>query len=84
MIELSGLANSTISRWVGCFHAKPGNLIYIVGWRRRADRGNWSAVYALGPGMDDEPRPKAMSANQYYVRYRNKQAAIAEKKGSQL
>jgi hypothetical protein len=74
----SGLANSTVSRWVEILRAKP-NLIYVESYRRRADRGNWQEVFAAGYMQDDAPRPVPMTAAEYRRRHKVKVNKLKEK-----
>lgn len=72
LIEVTGLANSTISRYLGILHSKP-NIVYIAEWRRKSERGNPSAVWAWGYKEFDAPKPKALSSAEYNKRWRKKQ-----------
>jgi hypothetical protein len=72
IIEATGLANSTVSKYLKVLHTSP-NLVYIDHWTRRNMRGNWQAKWALGYMLSDAPRPKPMTTAQYCARYRAKQ-----------
>ena len=73
--EVTGITNSTVSRWLQILHADyPNNLVYIHGWRRVGTRGNYSAVWGAGFGMLDAPKPKPLTSAQYAKRWREKKA----------
>lgn len=71
IMEVSGLANSTVSRYLRILHQKP-NLVYIADWRRTGTRGNWSAVWAWGYKEYDAPKPKPLTSGEYNKRWRKK------------
>jgi len=68
-MEATGLANSTVSRYIRILHAKP-NTVYIAEWRRTGSRGNWSAVWAWGYKEFDAPKPKPLENGEYQKRWR--------------
>lgn len=73
--DITGLTNSTISRWLGHLHLRTPdqkNLVYISEWKRKSERGNWTAMWSLGYGLDDAPKPKPLTASQYAKRWREK------------
>jgi transcription initiation factor TFIIIB Brf1 subunit/transcription initiation factor TFIIB len=71
IMEVSGLANSTVSRYLRILHQKP-NVVYIADWRRIGTRGNWSAVWAWGYKAYDVPKPKPLTSGEYNKRWRKK------------
>lgn len=71
IMALSGLVNSTVSRYLKILHQKP-NLVYIAEWRRTGSRGNWSAVWAWGYKQFDAPKPKPLTSGEYNKRWRKK------------
>ena len=71
IMEITGLANSTVSRWLQKLHTRP-SLVYIHSYRRVGTRGNWSKVWAAGFHGTDAIKPKPMEAGQYQKRWRNK------------
>ena len=78
--ELTGLCNSTITRWVRLLRKSKGSLkpgvIYVESWKRVGDRGNWSEVFAVGTYCD-APKPKALESAEYAKRWRAKKAREA-------
>lgn len=74
IIEKTGLANSTVSKWLAKLHQGPDNLVYIHSWKRVGGRGNWTAMWAWGYKMLDAPKPKPLTSSQYNKRWRAKQA----------
>lgn len=73
IIAKTGLSIGAALNWVNTLHADyPRNVLYIVNWIRKGDRGCWQAVYGLGPGMADEPKPKALTEKEYERRRKNK------------
>lgn len=81
IVEITGLANSTVSRWINFLHTSSKevkNLVYIADWRRTGERGCWAACWSLGYGMADKPKPKPMTMSQYNKRWRAKKARQSE------
>jgi hypothetical protein len=77
IIEITGLANSTVSRWLRFFDSstkESKNLVYIADWKRRAERGNWQACWMLGYGMANVPKPKPMTSSEYHRRWKKKKS----------
>jgi hypothetical protein len=77
IIELTGLSNSTVSRWLRFLHVHTKgsrNLVYISEWKRTGERGNWSACWSLGYDMPDAIKPKPLTMSEYNKRWRKKQA----------
>lgn len=80
IMEITGLCNSTVSRWIRYLHVSTPeirNLVYVHEWKRTGERGNWSACWMLGYGMSDALKPKALSSGQYAKRWRDKKAREA-------
>jgi hypothetical protein len=71
IMEVTGLCNSTVSRWLKVLHTSP-KAVYISGWKRTGSRGNYSAVWAAGYGMADTPKPKPLTNAEYLRNYRKK------------
>ena len=75
IIEITGLSNSTVSRWLRFLHVcskDSKNIVYIEEWKRVGKRGNWSACWKLGYGMADTPKPKPLTSSQYNRLWREK------------
>lgn len=77
IIKLTGLCNSTVSRWLGVLHATPNNLVYISGWTRKGTRGNYTARWSTGFCMQDVPKPKPLTQAQYAKNWRARKAREA-------
>ena len=71
--ELTGLTNTTISRWMRVLSTGKDRIVHVESWSRRGGRGNWTALWRLGHGMPDAPKPKALTHSQYAKRWRAKQ-----------
>ena len=71
--ELTGLTNTTISRWMNVLSAGKDRIVYVAEWKRFGDRGCYTAMWALGYGMPDAVKPKALTHSQYAKRWRAKQ-----------
>ena len=71
--ELTGLTNTTVSRWVNVLAAGKERILYIAEYKRTGDRGNWAALYSLGYGMPDAIKPKPLTQSEYAKRWRAKQ-----------
>lgn len=67
--EITGLTNSTVSRYLRRFK---GKLVYIAEWKRAGKRGNYTALWASGFYQLDAPKPKPLSMSQYNKRWRMK------------
>ena len=77
--ELTGLANSTISRWMAVL-SNPNDkhrIVYIAEWKRFAERGNWTAMFMMEYGMPDAPKPKPLTMSEYNKRWRANQLKLA-------
>ena len=76
--ELTGLTNTTVSRWMAVLASGKDRIVYIESWHRKGTRGCYTAMWRMGWGMPDAPKPAPLTAAQYAKRWRNKQ----EKKSS--
>lgn len=77
--EITGLCNTTISRWMAVL-ANPHDkhrVAYIAEWKPPGRSGWPTALFAMGYGMPDAPRPKALTASQYKKRARAKAVKLA-------
>lgn len=75
IIELTGLCNSTVSRWMRFLNVSTKTskaVVYICEWKRTGTRGNWSAVWAWGFNLSNTPKPKPLTSGQYSKRWRMK------------
>lgn len=82
IISITGLCNSTVSRWLRFLHTstrESKNIVYIAEWRRVGRGGNPSACWALGYGMADVPKPKPLTQAEYSKRSRQKKLLAATK-----
>jgi len=71
IMEVTGLCNSTVSRWLARLHQKP-SIVYIHSYRRVGARGNWSKVWSAGFHGTDAVRPSPLGTGEYQKRWRNK------------
>ena len=71
IMEVTGLQNSTVSRWLARLHTNP-KLVYIHSWRRTGSRGNWSKVWSAGFHCEDAIKPKPLGQGEYQKRWRRK------------
>jgi hypothetical protein len=74
--EITGLANSTVSRWVKILSTGKDKVLYISTWKRFSDRGQWIACYSLGYGMADTLKPRRQTNAEYCQNYRNKRSTF--------
>ena len=81
--EITGLTNTTISRWMQVLSTGKDRIVYIESWQRKGTRGCWTAMWKMGHGMPDAVRPKALSSSQYNKRWRTKQLHKAAVKVTQ-
>lgn len=75
IIELTGLSNSTVSRWLRYLNVstkESKNLVYIADWKSGA-RGNPTALWMLGYEMPNKPRPKPKTSTEYSRAWQAKQ-----------
>ena len=72
--EITGLTNTTISRWMTVLAAGKDRLVYVERWERKGERGCYTAMWRMGYGMPDAVKPKALTHSQYAKRWRAKQA----------
>lgn len=72
MQELTGLGNTTVSRWIQMLHR--AELAYVADWKRVGTRGNWTALWAFGYQRADAIKPKALTNAEYLKRYRARKA----------
>ncbi len=67
LVEKTGLAESTIRRWLVRMRKAEPKEAHIVGWKRKC--GGMAPRYAAGPGKDMK-KPKARSNAQYSQKWR--------------
>lgn len=70
LINITGLAECTVAKWINILHAGKDKLIYIDSWERYRSAGPWIAQWKFGPGLPDATRPKKMSQAEYSRRWR--------------
>ena len=75
--EITGLTNTTISRWMRVLSTGKDRIIYVESWQRKGTRGCWTAMWKMGHGMPDAPRPKALTQSEYAKRWRKNLATAA-------
>lgn len=75
--NLTGLTNTTVSRWMRVLSSGKDRIVYVESWSRVGQRGNWTAMWKMGWGMPDAPKPKPLTSSQYNKRWRVTQKANA-------
>lgn len=78
--EITGLTDTTISRWMRVLSSGKDRIVYIADWKRFSTRGDYTAMWAMGYGMADAPKPKALTMSEYNKRWR----ATQEKKATTI
>jgi hypothetical protein len=68
--ELTGLSNTTISRWMTVLSSGKDRIVYIESWSRKNTRGCYTAMWRMGWGMPDAPKPAPLTASEYAKRWR--------------
>lgn len=74
--EITGLTKTTVGRWINLLHARKGeskNLVYIAEWTRVGERQYPLALWKLGYGMFDTPKPPRRSKKEYCEAWRRRQ-----------
>lgn len=74
--ELTGLTNTTISRWMTVLSKGKDRIVYIDRWERKGTRGCYTAMWKMGHGIPDAVKPKPLTQSEYAKRWR---AKIAKK-----
>lgn len=77
--EITGLTNTTVSRWMTVLSnpKDKDRIAYIAEWKRFGTRGCYTAMFMMGYGMPDAPRPKPLTMSEYNKRWRAKQLKLA-------
>lgn len=70
--EITGLTNTTISRWMRVLSTGKDRLVYVESWARKSERGCYTAMWRMGHGMPDAVKPKALNSSEYNKRRRKK------------
>lgn len=73
--EITGLTNTTISRWMRVLSTGKDRIVYIEYYRRLGGRGWWEAMWRMGHGMSDAVRPKAQTQADYKRNWRRSKLA---------
>ncbi len=74
--EITGLTRTTVGRWITLLAASKGeskNLVYIAEWTRVGERQYPLALWKLGYGMFDAPKPPRRAKKEYNAAWRKKQ-----------
>ena len=74
--EITGLTNTTISRWMTVLAAGKDRIVYVESWKRKGTRGCYTAMWKMGHGMPDAVKPKPLTHSQYAKRWRAKQNSM--------
>lgn len=72
LMELTGLCNSTVSRWIKVLSTGKDRIVYLAEYRRIGPRGNYTECFAMGYGMPDAVKPKAKTSVDYNKLWRKK------------
>lgn len=75
--EITGLTNTTISRWMAVLSTGKDRIVYVESWERKGERGCYTAMWRMGHGMPDAVKPKPLTHSQYAKRWRAKQLNAA-------
>jgi hypothetical protein len=60
IVEITGLQRTTVCRWMNLLATRKGdikNLVYIAEWGKSGQKGHPVALWKLGYGMYDAPKP---------------------------
>jgi hypothetical protein len=63
--ELTGLTNTTISRWIRVLSTGPDRLVYIERYQLLGKAGNHTAFWRAGHNMPDAIKPRAKTSSEY-------------------
>lgn len=63
--ELTGLTNTTISRWIRVLHTGKDRLVYIERYQLLGKAGWHTAFWRAGHNMPDAIKPKAKTSTEY-------------------
>lgn len=74
--EITGLQRTTVCRWMNLLHVRKGeikNLVYVETWGKSGKKGHPVALWKLGYGMYDAPKPAPKPMKQCCKDWRLKQ-----------
>ena len=76
LVEITGLQRTTVCRWINLLHVRKGeinNLVYVEDWGRSGQKRHPVALWKLGYGMYDKPKPIPKPMKQSCKEWRLKQ-----------
>jgi len=76
LAEITGLQRNTIARWINLLHTRKGeikNLVYIADWGKAGKKQHPVALWKLGYGEFDAPRPPPKTPAEHCKEWRRRQ-----------
>jgi hypothetical protein len=81
IVEITGLQRTTVCRWMNLLATRKGeikNLVYIESWGKSGQKGHPVALWKLGYGMYDAPKPAPKPMKQSCKEWRLKKKVGAK------